>query len=330
MVGTDSGGLSAQTSFDLSITGHTGTASVVSRAGLALPGVTAYEIISTTPGGSLYGFKNIAVDTHPVTGMKTMSADVVATGSSAEGALDLTFQAHGGATLQSFQFTGSVSAANGWTLLENTQVANTYGVTAIKVDGSIAADSILGKITITLPSVATGGSILSLTDATLGSQVNLDREITYGRIDLGNSGQTSATLPDSNLAISFDRGTADYLVAGKRPITAADALDALKLSVGLNASQGNSWKELIAADMNHDGRVTAADALEILKTSVGINTIQPSWVFVPNDASGLASMTRTTASYKDEFNLSSITAPTSATITGILVGDVNNSWVIPT
>ena len=48
-----------------------------------------------------------------------------------------------------------------------------------------------------------------------------------------------------------------------------------------------------------------------------------------SDAAGLAGMTKTTASYKDDFNLSSITAPTSATITGILVGDVNNSWLIP-
>ena len=110
-----------------------------------------------------------------------------------------------------------------------------------------------------------------------------------------------------------------------KPLTAADALDALKLSVGFAASRGSSWKELNAADMNHDGRVTAADALEILKTSVGVNTIQPSWVFVPNDSGinpDLGTMTRTTVTYKHDLNLSAITAPTSVTITGILVWDV--------
>jgi hypothetical protein len=75
--------------------------------------------------------------------------------------------------------------------------------------------------------------------------------------------------------------------------------------------------------------VTAADALEILKASVGINTIQPAWVFVPNDAAGLSGMAKNTVSYKDDWNLSSITAPTTNTFTGILVGDVNNSWLIP-
>jgi hypothetical protein len=294
--------------------------------------VTAHELVSTTPAGSLYSFKNIAIDSHPVTGIKTMTADVVATGSSAEGALDLAFHGLGGATLQGFQFTGSVSAANSWTLVENTLVANNYGVSAIKVGGSVAADSVLGKITLALPTTPVGASVLSLTDATLGSQTNPDRAFSYSRIDLGNSGQLATALNDSNLAISLDRGTSDYLVAGKKPITAADALDALKLSVGLNASQGSSWKELIAADMNHDGRVTAADALEILKTSVGINTIQPAWVFVPSDASfnpNLASMNKTSVTYKDDLSLSSITGPMSASITGILVGDVNNSWIIP-
>ena len=99
------------------------------------------------------------------------------------------------------------------------------------------------------------------------------------------------------------------------------------------ASRGSSWKELISADINHDHRVTAADALEILKISVGVNTVQPSWVFVPNDIAtnpNLASMTKSTVNFKDEFNLATMTAPAAATITGILVGDVNNSWRIPT
>ena len=117
-----------------------------------------------------------------------------------------------------------------------------------------------------------------------------------------------------------------------KPITAADALDALKLSVGLASSKGSSWKELIAADFNHDGRVTAADALEILKVSVGISTIQPSWVFVPSSPAfnpGLAAMNRNAVVYKDELNLGSVLGEVSASFTGILVGDVNNSWVIP-
>jgi len=84
----------------------------------------------------------------------------------------------------------------------------------------------------------------------------------------------------------FSRGTADLLINGvAKPISAAEMLDAPELTVELAGSGGNSWTELIAADMNHDARVTAADALEILKTSVGIDTIQPSWAFVPSGPS---------------------------------------------
>ena len=63
-----------------------------------------------------------------------------------------------------------------------------------------------------------------------------------------------------------------------------------------------------------------------------MNSVQPSWLFVPNGNvrnSKLAVITRTTFTCKVEFNLPSIGAPTLTTITGILVGDVNNSWLIP-
>lgn len=50
-------------------------------------------------------------------------------------------------------------------------------------------------------------------------------------------------------------------------VTAADAQAALQISVGLG-----DWGEIsrLAADFNGDGDVTAADALEILKASVGL------------------------------------------------------------
>ncbi|MFM9967653.1 MAG: dockerin type I domain-containing protein, partial [Burkholderiales bacterium] len=175
---------------------------------------------------------------------------------------------------------------------------------------------------------------LDLTDATINLVTSPNRSLNFSQIDMGVAGQISAALPDSNLALSLSRGTADLATgSASQPISAADALDALKLSVGLPATKGDTWKELISADINKDGKVTAADALEILKISVGINTIQPSWVFVPTDAANnpnLATMTQQAVSYKDEFNLASITAPTLASVTGILVGDVNSSWLIPT
>ncbi|MFM9970781.1 MAG: putative Ig domain-containing protein [Burkholderiales bacterium] len=331
--GTDPSNASASLNFSLRvIDGNTVSANVVTRGGSALPGVTADEFLSTTPAGSLYSFKNLGVDLNTTTGIKTLTAELFANGAG-EHQSGFTLQVAGGATLQSFQLTGAVSSANGWAISE-THPAGSYALSASHASAGIGADTLIGKIAIALPINGFGNDILMLSGATLGNQSSPDRSLSYDLLSIGNSGQTTMTLPDANLGLSFSRGTSDFLVGGiTKPVTAADALDALKLSVGLPASQGNTWKELIAADITKDGRVTAADALEILTTSVGTSTIQPSWVFVPTDAAtnpNLATMTRQAVSYKDEFNLAAITSPTSASITGILVGDVNNSWVIPT
>jgi uncharacterized delta-60 repeat protein len=326
---TDPGSLSASLSFDLSVaSGHAISANVVTRGGLALPGVTAHELYSLTPPGSLFGIKSGVVDIGS-TGIKTLTAEVAVTGTVPEQSVDFKLTSSNGATLQSFEVTGTVNSANGWTVLDNAGT-NSFNFGAFSLSKSALPTATIGKIPVTLPDVSTGGAVFTITDASFGASYSPERSLNYNEIDLGASGQFSATLPDSNLILGLERGTNDLIVAGRKPITAADALDALKLSVGLDSSQGSTYKEFIAADMNRDGRVTAADALEILKTSVGINTIQPGWVFVPSDAAGLSTMTRTTVTYKDDWNLTSITAPTSNTFTGILVGDVNNSWVIPT
>ena len=332
VTGTDPGNASASIAFDLVVaSGNLLTASVVNRGGLALPGVTAHELVSATPAGSLFSFKNITLDTNAATGIKTLTAELFADGSG-EQSTGFSLQAAGGATLQGFQLTGSVTAANGWSITE-TLPSGGYTLSASHLTSSLGVATLVGKLTLTLPATALGSTILDFTSATLGGNPAPGRSLGYYQDNFDASGQLNATLPDGNVALSLSRSTADYLVNGTtKPVTAADALDALKLSVGLAASRGSSWKELISADINHDGRVTAADALEILKVSVGVNTIQPSWVFVPNDIGtnpNLATMSRTSVIYKDDLNLASITAPTSATITGIMVGDVNNSWVIP-
>ena len=331
---TDPGNAPASLAFDLVLMATT-TANVLTRGGVPLPGVAANQFTSTHPAGELFGFRNIVVDTHAGTGVKTLSAELYAAAGSSQGALAFTLDAIAGAQWQGFELNGTVTAANNWNIVPTTGVGNSYSLNATHASASISAGSLIGKLTLTLPASVPGASILDLTAATLGGQAAPERSLVFSRTNmdnLDNLGQLNSTLPDSSLAVSLERGITDLVVTGIKHVTAADALDALKLSVNIAASKGNTWKELISADINKDGRVTAADALEILKISVGINTIQPSWVFVPNDAGvnpNLGSMTRNTVSYKDDLNLASITGPTSTTFTGILVGDVNNSWVIP-
>ncbi|MGY6534278.1 MAG: hypothetical protein ACXIVG_02920, partial [Pararhodobacter sp.] len=73
---------------------------------------------------------------------------------------------------------------------------------------------------------------------------------------------------------------------GAPRITANDALDILRMSVGLEPSFGPATAfDYIAADVNRDMRVDASDALEVLRHAVGLaSDYAPEWVFVDADA----------------------------------------------
>jgi len=316
-----------------SLFGNTVTSDVQMRtpAGslVALPGVTAHQFMSETPAGSMYAFKNIAMEVNATSGAKTLTADLHATGTGGETQAAFTLTGTSSATLASFQLGGSLSLANGWTITE-TQSTNGYSLSATHAGAGLAAEDLVGKLTLTIPGEVTGGTLLELSAASLGGTAAPGRTLGYTQSELGATGQFNAMLPDANLGVSLTRGLGDFLVNGTtKPITAADALDALRLSVALAATKGSTWREFIAADINKSGTVTAADALEILRVSVGVNTLQPAWVFVPQETNAnLGTMTRNTVTYQDELNLASITAPAGTTFAALLLGDVNNSWVL--
>ena len=116
--------------------------------------------------------------------------------------------------------------------------------------------------------------------------------------------------------------------ASDRAIGAFDALQAIRLAVGLDKSDGTSeWHDFIAADINQDGRVGADDALNILKFAVGLDD-GPSaeWVFVDSDEdySGIG---RSNTSYDQGVMLMDVFADTSVDMTGILLGDLDGSFI---
>ena len=126
-------------------------------------------------------------------------------------------------------------------------------------------------------------------------------------------------------AIEFTSATA-YSNSSKA-VTSADALDALKLSVGLTPSNGKPTAyDYIAADFNQDGKVSSQDALAILKYSVGLTTTeQAKWVFVDTngDYSGVS---KSNTSYTEGVSIAELSADTTVSLTGILIGDVNDSY----
>ena len=115
--------------------------------------------------------------------------------------------------------------------------------------------------------------------------------------------------------------------SANKATSSQDALDALKLSVGLTPSQGTTNAfDYISADFNQDGKVSSQDALSILKYSVGLPTSeQAKWVFVDTngDYSGVS---KSNTSYREGVTIADLTADTSISLTGILIGDVNDSY----
>ena len=86
-------------------------------------------------------------------------------------------------------------------------------------------------------------------------------------------------------------------------VTVRDALDALKLSIGMTKSDGTTNPlDFLAADMNQDGKVSVRDALDILKYSLKMDSSPAQWKFIPDelDTSGFS---RQDASYDGSYEV---------------------------
>lgn len=140
-----------------------------------------------------------------------------------------------------------------------------------------------------------------------------------------------ASLAAGTSAVAATRGTTDAGTA----INSSDALAALRIAVGVNPNAGSlklSPYQVIAADVNEDGKVNSADALAILRMAVKAASAPPlKWVFVDerldlwNEAQATPTLSRSGFTY-DQGAVA--TSGGSANLVGILKGDVNGSWAL--
>jgi hypothetical protein len=122
-------------------------------------------------------------------------------------------------------------------------------------------------------------------------------------------------------------------------ITSADALAALKIAVGRSPNADGSTAspyQLIAADVNQDGKVTSADALAILKMAVKrsdalprewlfVNESQDFWDEAANNGQGGYTVNRTNVTWNKDLQ-ATVTQDTTLNLLAVLKGDVNGSW----
>ena len=110
-----------------------------------------------------------------------------------------------------------------------------------------------------------------------------------------------------------------------RIVSVRDALDALRISVGMTKSDGNLVpNDYISADFNKDGKVSVVDALEILKYSINMDVTQAQWVFLEGDTD-VSSVGRRDVIYSEDLIVNFSDLNSDQDITGILLGDVNGT-----
>jgi VCBS repeat-containing protein len=170
-------------------------------------------------------------------------------------------------------------------------------------------------------------------------------------VSTGPEGRFELTLPDEGM---YRVEASRELTSGEtgNVISAADALAALKLSVGLNPNADPdgagplkalpvSPYQFLAADVTGDGRVSAADALAILKMAVKrtdaparewlfVNEVHDVWDEMAGAGTGAFSLTRSNVS-KDGVMPTDLelTKQAPLNLVAVLKGDVNGNWSAP-
>lgn len=160
-------------------------------------------------------------------------------------------------------------------------------------------------------------------DALEGAVVNFS---TGGAPILGRTGdqpgdyeiRLGSNTPDGRVDAvkDYEEGDAD--------IGVGDALDVLRMAVGLDPSFGPAAPEnFIAGDVDGSGDVSVSDALDVLRFAVGLETENaPRWVFLDPD-SDLSGIDADNVDYETGTDTSAIADGLDIELSGVLLGDLS-------
>ena len=126
--------------------------------------------------------------------------------------------------------------------------------------------------------------------------------------------------PLTNGQLTLDRDVTTDDIA---QIDVSDALDALRLAVGLDPSWGPADPEhFVAADIDGNGAVNVSDALDILRIAVGLDTgdTQPRWVF--GELESAEARADAVPALTPQIDIAALVADSQVTVQGILVGNM--------
>jgi hypothetical protein len=241
-------------------------------------------------------------------------------------------------------FTASSNLPTGWTALSSNSAGKftmaAYGLS--NATGSILLGQLdLGLVGSSPTQMDISGVAGELTTRQAQNvySVQIDKTESSGLYDFTNLSAGTYDLIASKSLTSSETGTV---------ISSADALATLKIAVGMNPNSDPdgtgpltapslSPYQLIAADVNSDGKVTSADALGVLKMAVNYTgAASREWLFVPetqdfwNETTQTMTISRSSVVWDSGGKEVVVGSGASMNLVGVLKGDVNGSWTAPT
>jgi hypothetical protein len=286
------------------------TTVVKTRSGVVMEGVDVDTVVLSQSEGMFLRATSV--------GNGVVQFELVAVPGASVGAVDFTISE---ASIAEFSLGSDLA---GWTAQVNTTEPGVVSVSAIgAVNGSL--DLASGEEAVLARFTASGAIDLEVTEGMLGAVAQTDIRVSSETLVTDDQGRVTSAFDNvAQIMVCADATFAN--VAPTRAVTAQDALEALRLAVGMTTTGGQSDAfTFIAADFNENGRVSSQDALEILRYAVrDQGALEADWVFV--DTYGdYSSVSRTSVKFEEGVAIANLTDASEVFLTGILRGDVNDS-----
>ena len=194
---------------------------------------------------------------------------------------------------------------------------NTVAIAGLSLTNSLNANT---EIVLATFSTSGSGSI-SVSDATLGDTSVANSTLTI---------KTAEYSDQNGFVIDVQSGAnaqlvpyASYEQSGSNPITPSDALEVLKTVVRIN--QSPTIEQMIAGDVDMDGKLTPSDALSILKNVVRMDGgVTPEWIFI-DQSEDYSSSSSTSIGFSNVIDLGLVSAGVDLSFEGVLLGDWDGS-----
>ncbi|HYF20063.1 MAG TPA: Ig-like domain-containing protein, partial [Ramlibacter sp.] len=301
------------------------------RSHVLLEGVSV-QAVQTAPGstGDLFHLRGVALDT----ATNTLTAQVWIDPATPSGTVEFSLRGPGPVA-----FTSTLGSS--WLVDVHHGGPDALRVGAITLT-EVTGPLQVGTVTIQLPSAAAARDV-QWSEVMVGERPVLPFGLGWRQGVTEADGRFAFdTVPLGSYDLAASRGAADTGSA----VNTADALAALRISLGLNANRDPDGSgplqaallspyQVIAADINADGAVTTGDALAILRLAVKApTTVKPAWEFLPetldlwNELTQASALTRTHAGW-DRAMAAELMQDTTVNLVGVLRGDVNGSWQPP-